>query len=122
MNYDETFVGTVFIAPLSYLIEELQEEEKEIFKNRVFQYDNMVCGIVDRFDFKHQCIWAIFKVPDKNYYDPGVVLAIDFKAYWNKFKVIKGDKRFSSYQFLCLKERDIIDIIKKEDYDQSRRY
>ena len=43
MNYDDTNIGTVFIAPASYLIEEIEEKEKEIFKNRVFQYDNMVC-------------------------------------------------------------------------------
>ena len=34
MNYDDTYIGTVFIAPASYLIEELEEQEKEIFKNR----------------------------------------------------------------------------------------
>ena len=52
MNYDDTYIGTVFLAPASYLIEELQEQEKEVFKNRVFQYDNLVCGIVDKIDSK----------------------------------------------------------------------
>lgn len=116
MNYEDTYIGTVFIAPASYLIEELEEQEKEIFKSRVFQYDNMVCGRVDNFDFKHKCIWATFKVPDNNYADPGITLAIDFKANWCRFCVVKGG-RFNPYQFLRLKERDIIDIIKNEAYD-----
>lgn len=118
MNYDDTYIGTVFIAPASYLIEELEEQEKEIFKSRVFQYDNLVCGIVDKIDSKRGYVWATFKVPDNNYVDPGITLAIDFEADWNtKFHVVKGGKRFSDYQFFKLKERDIIDIIKKEDYD-----
>lgn len=118
MNYEDAHIGTVFVAPASYFIEELEEQEKEFFKSRVFQYDNMVCGIVDKFDFKHKCIWATFKVPDNNYVDPGITLAIDFEAYWNKFHVVKGGKRFSSYQFLCLiKEQNIIDIIKNKAYD-----
>lgn len=116
MNYDDTYIGTVFIAPASYLIEELEEQEKEIFKSRVFQYDNLVCGIVDQVDSKRGCVWATFKVPDNNYVDPGITLAIDFKANWCRFCVVKGG-RFNPYQFLRLKERDIIDIIKNEDYD-----
>ena len=117
MNYEDTHIGTVFIAPASYLIEELEEQEKEIFKNRVFQYDNMVCGIVDKIDSKRGYVWVTFKVPDNNYVDPGITLAIAFKANWCRFCVVKGGKRFSSYQFLCLKEQDIIDIIKNKDYD-----
>ena len=34
MNYEDTHIGTVFIAPASYLIEELEEHEKEIFKKQ----------------------------------------------------------------------------------------
>ena len=117
MNYEDTNIGTVFIAPASYLIEELEEQEKEIFKNRVFQYDNLVCGIVDKIDSKRGYVLVTFKVPDNNYVDPGINIAIDFKANWRRFCVVKGGKRFSSYQFLCLKEKDIIDIIKNEDYD-----
>ena len=117
MNYEDTHIGTVFIAPASYLIEELEEKEKEIFKNRVFQYDNMVFGIVDQIDSKRGYAWATFKVTDNNYFDPGITLAIDFKANWCRFCVVKGGKRFNPYQFLCLKERDIIEIIKNEDYD-----
>ena len=116
MNYDDTYIGTVFIAPASYLIEELEEQEKEIFKSRVFQYDNLVCGIVDKVDSKRGYVWATFKVPDNNYVDPGITLAIDFKANWCRFCVVKGG-RLNPYQFLRLKERDIIDIIKNEDYD-----
>lgn len=118
MDYGDTYIGTVFIAPASYLIEELEEQEKEIFKKkRVFQYDNLVCGIVDKIDSKRGYVWATFKVPDNNYVDSGITLAIDFKADWVRFCVAKGGKRFSSYQFLCLKEQDIIDIIKNKDYD-----
>lgn len=117
MNYEDTQIGTVFIAPASYLIEELEEQEKEIFKNRVFQYDNLVCGIVDKIDYKRGYVWVTFKVPDNNYVDPGITLAIDFKADWRMFGVVKCGKKFSSYQFLCLKEQDIIDIIKNKDYD-----
>lgn len=69
MNYDDTYIGTVFLAPASYLIEELQEQEKEVFKNRVFQYDNLVCGIVDKIDSKRGYVWVTFKVPDNNYAD-----------------------------------------------------
>lgn len=69
MNYDDTYIGTVFIAPASYLIEELEEQEKEIFKNRVFQYDNLVFGIVDNVDSKRGYVWATFKVLDNNYVD-----------------------------------------------------
>lgn len=36
MNYDDTYIGTVFLAPASYLIEELQEQEKEVFKTESF--------------------------------------------------------------------------------------
>ena len=116
MNYDDTYIGTVFLAPASYLIEELQEQEKEVFKNRVFQYDNLVCGIVDKIDSKRGYVWVTFKVPDNNYADSGITLAIDFNANWCRFRVVKGGK-VHPYQFLRLKERDIIDIIKNEDYD-----
>lgn len=116
MNYEDTNIGTVFIAPASYLIEELEEKEKEIFKSRVFQYDNMVCGIVGKIDSKRGYVMATFKVPDNNYVDSGITLAIDFKANWCRFCVVKGG-RFNPYQFLRLKERDIIDIIKNEAYD-----
>ena len=37
MNYEDTNIGTVFIAPASYLIEELEEQEKEIFKNSALE-------------------------------------------------------------------------------------
>ena len=42
MTLEDTWIGTVFIAPASYLIGELEGQERETFKNRVFQYDNMV--------------------------------------------------------------------------------
>lgn len=116
MNYDDTYIGTVFIAPASYLIEELEEQEKEIFKSRVFQYDNLVCGIVDKVDSKRGYVWATFKVPDNKLRRSRNTLAIDFKANWCRFCVVKGG-RLNPYQFLCLKERDIIDIIKNEAYD-----
>ena len=34
MNYEDAHIGTVFIVPASYLIEELEEQEKEIFKKQ----------------------------------------------------------------------------------------
>ena len=34
MNYEDTHIGTVLIAPASYLIEELEEKEKEILKKQ----------------------------------------------------------------------------------------
>lgn len=117
MNYEDTHIGTVFVAPVSYFIEELEEQEKEFFKSRVFQYDNMVYGIVDKFDFKHKCIWVTFKVPDNNYVDPGITLAIDFEAYWNKFHCVKSAQRIDLYHFLKIKEQNIIDIIKNKAYD-----
>ena len=58
MNYEDTQIGTVFIAPASYLIDELEEQQKEIFQNRVFQYDNLVCGIVDNIDSKRGHVWV----------------------------------------------------------------
>lgn len=94
-----------------------KSKKRKFSKKRVFQYDNLVCGIVDKIDSKRGYVWATFKVPDNNYVDSGITLAIDFKADWVRFCVVKGGKRFSSYQFLCLKERDIIDIIKNKDYD-----
>ena len=36
MDYEDIWIGTVFIAPASYLIEELEEQEKEIFKTESF--------------------------------------------------------------------------------------
>lgn len=54
MNYEDAHIGTVFVAPASYFIEGLEEQKKEFFKSRVFQYDNMVCGIVVY--FSHPCI------------------------------------------------------------------
>ena len=118
MNYEDTHIGTVFIAPASYLIEELEEQEKEIFKNRVFQYDNMVCGIVDQIDSKRGYVWATFKVPDKNYNYPIVTLSIDcYGVDLSKFHCVKSVQRIDFYHFLKIKEQDIIDIIKNKDYD-----
>ena len=107
----------LFVVPAAYFIENLEGQEKESFKNVVFQYDNMVCGMVDDIDYINKRFSVTFKVPDNNYVDSGITLAIDFKANWCRFRVVKGGKRFNPYQFLCLKERDIIDIIKNEDYD-----
>lgn len=40
--------NNLFIAPASYFIENLEGQEKEKFKNGIFQYDNMICGMVEK--------------------------------------------------------------------------
>lgn len=39
--------NNLFIAPASYFIENLEGQEKEKFKNGIFQYDNMICRHLD---------------------------------------------------------------------------
>lgn len=108
----------LFIAPASYFIENLEGQGKESFKNGVFQYDNMVCGMVDDIDYTNKRFLVTFKVPDKNYNYPIITLSIDCcGADLNKFHCVKSVKRIDYYQFLKIKEQDIIDIIKNKDYD-----
>lgn len=64
------YKGNWFIAPTSYFIENLDEQGRENFKNRVFQYDNMVCGMVEEVNFEHGRFLASFKTSDKNYAEP----------------------------------------------------
>ena len=108
----------LFIAPASYFIENLEGQEKENFKNVVFQYDNMVCGMVDGIDFKNKRFSATFKVPDKNYNYPIVTLSIDYLMVdLSKFHFVKSVQRIDDYHFIKIKEQDIIDIIKNKAYD-----
>ena len=41
------YKGNLFIAPASYFIKNLKGQEKRKFANEVFQYDGMVCGMVE---------------------------------------------------------------------------
>ena len=48
------YKGTLFIAPASYFIENLEGQERENFENGVFQYDGMVCGMVEEINFEYK--------------------------------------------------------------------
>ena len=105
----------LFIAPASYFIENLEGQERENFKNGVFQYDNMVCGMVKKISFENKRFLVSFKAPDDNYAEPVITLSIDcYGVDLSKFHVVESVERIDFYQFLKIKERDIIDIIKKE--------
>lgn len=107
--------GTLFIAPASYFIENLEGQEKENFKNGVFQYDNMVCGMVEEINFENKRFLVSFKAPDDNYAEPVIDLSIDcYGADLSKFHCVKSVQGIDFYHFLKIKEQDIIDIIKKE--------
>lgn len=109
------YKGNLFIAPASYFIENLEGQERENFKNGVFQYDNMVCGMVEEINFENKRFLVSFKAPDDNYAEPVIDLSIDcYCADLSKFHWVKGVQRIDFYQFLKIKERDIIDRIKKE--------
>lgn len=51
--------NNLFIAPASYFIENLEGQEKEKFKNGIFQYDNMICGMVEKTDFVNDRVLCI---------------------------------------------------------------
>ena len=105
----------LFIAPASYFIENLEGQERENFENGVFQYDGMVCGMVEEISFENTRFLVSFKAPDDNYAEPVITLSIDcYGADLSKFHVVESVERIDFYQFLKIKERDIIDIIKKE--------
>lgn len=105
----------LFIAPASYFIENLEGQERENFENGVFQYDGMVCGMVEEICFENKRFLVSFKAPDDNYAEPVITLSIDcYGADLSKFHVVESVERIDFYQFLKIKERDIIDIIKKE--------
>lgn len=108
----------LFIAPASYFIENLEGQEKEKFKNGVFQYDNMVCGMVEEISFINKRFLVSFKALDKNYAESVVTLSIDcYGADLSKFYPVKSVQRVSFDKFLKIKEQDIINIIKNKDYD-----
>lgn len=110
--------NNLFIAPASYFIENLEGQEKEKFKNGVFQYDNMICGMVEEVNFKYGQFLVSFKAPDGNYAEPVVTLSMDcHNADLSKFHSVKSVQRISFDKFLKIKEQDIIDIIKNKDYD-----
>ena len=112
------YTKNLFVAPAAYFIENLEGQEKESFKNVVFQYDNMVCGMVDDIDYINKRFSVTFKVPDKNYNYPIVTLSIDcYGVDLSKFHCVKSVQRIDFYHFLKIKEQDIIDIIKNKDYD-----
>lgn len=110
--------GTLFIAPASYFIENLEGQERENFENGVFQYDGMVCGMVEEINFEYKRFLASFKAPDENYVDQEITLTTDCcRVDWNKFHCVKSDQRIDLYHFLKIKEQNIIDIIKNKAYD-----
>lgn len=71
------YKGNLFVVPASYLIENLEGQEKENFENGVFQYEGMVCGMVEEINFEHKWFLAPFKAPDRNYANPVATLTID---------------------------------------------
>lgn len=115
--YKRYYKNNLFIAPASYFIENLEGQERENFKNGVFQYDNMVCGIVEEIDFENKRFLVSFKAPDGNYAEPVITLSIDSSGVdLNKFHRVKSGQRIDFYQFLKIKEQDIIGIIKNKAY------
>lgn len=109
--------NNLFIAPASYFIENLEGQEKEKFKNGIFQYDNMICGMVEKTDFVNDRFFVSFKAPDDKYAEPVVSLSIDCYADMSKFHRVRSIKKINFFNFLKIKEQDIIDIIKNKDYD-----
>lgn len=112
---EKYYKKNLFVAPASYFIENLEGQERENFENGVFQYDGMVCGMVEEINFEYERFLASFKAPDENYVDQVITLTIDCNGVdLSKFHVVESVERIDFYQFLKIKERDIIDIIKKE--------
>ena len=60
------YKGNLFVVPVSYLIENIEGLEKENFENGVFQYEGMVCGMVEEINFERKWFLAPFKAPDWN--------------------------------------------------------
>ena len=115
---EKYYKRNLFIAPVSYFIENLDGKEKENFKKGVFQYDGMVCGMVEEINFENERFLVSFKAPDKNYAEPVIDLSIDCNmADLSKFHNVKSIKRIDFYHFLHINEQKIIDIIKNKDYD-----
>lgn len=74
--------------------------------------------MVDEIDFGCKRFLATFKSPDKNCNYPIITLSIDcYGADLSKFNIVKSIQRIDYYQFLKIKEQDIIDIIKNKEYD-----
>ena len=95
--------------------EDLEGQERENFENGVFQYEGMVCGMVEEINFERKWFLAPFKAPGWNQV---LTLAIDYcEADLSKFHCVKSVQGIDFYRFLKIKEQDIIDIIKNKDYD-----
>lgn len=116
--YKRYYKNNIFVAPASYFIENLEGQERENFKNGVFQYDGMVCGMIEEINFEYKRFLVSFKAPDGNYVEPVITLLIDRVGVdLNKFHRVKSVQRINFYQFLKIKEQDIIDMVKNKDYD-----
>ena len=112
------YKGNLFIAPASYFIKNLKGQEKRKFANEVFQYDGMVCGMVEEINVEYTRLLASFKAQDENYVDQVLTLSIDYYgADLSKFHRVRSVKKINFFNFLKIKEQDIIDIIKNKDYD-----
>lgn len=62
--------------------------------------------------------WHHSKLQTKNYVDQVVTLSIDcYGADLSKFHRVRSVKKINFFNFLKIKEQDIIDIIKNKDYD-----
>lgn len=77
----------------------------------------MVLGIIEEVNTEHERFLASFKAPDNHYAEPVLTFLISFEVDLEKFHYVKSVKRIDFYQFLLIKERDIIDIIINKDYD-----
>lgn len=116
--YKRYYKNNMFVAPASYFIENLEGQERENFENGVFQYDGMVCGMVEEISFENKRFLVSFKAPDGNYAEPEITLSIDRVGVdLSKFHPVKSVQRIDFYQFLKIKEQDIIGIIKNKAYD-----
>lgn len=112
------YKGELFIAPASYFIENLEGQGRENFETWVFQYDGMVCGMVEEINYEYNRFLASFKAPDESYAIPIVTLSVDCNEVdWSKLHSVKSIHEIDVYHFLMIKEQDIIDIIKNKDYD-----
>lgn len=109
--------GNLFVAPASYFIENSKGRARDNFKNNVFQYNGMVLGLIEEVNTEHKRFLVSFKAPDNHYAEPVLTFSISFEADLEKFHKVKSFQRADFYNFLVIKEKDIIDIIINKDYD-----
>ena len=110
-------IGRVFVAPASYFIENSEGQVRDNFKNNIFQYNGMVLGIIEEVNTEYERFLVSFKAPDNHYAEPVLTFSIPLEVDPEMFHYVKSVKRTDFYQFLLIKERDIIDIIINKDYD-----